>query len=353
MTKQIIECVPNFSEGVDMQIIEDIAQAIESSKGAKVLNIDPGKATNRTVITFAGEPQAVVEGAFRAVKKASERIDMSKHKGEHPRIGATDVLPLVPIQGISLEETAQLAKDLAQRIFVELRIPIYLYEAAAQKPENRNLAVCREGEYESLEQKIGTSNGPDFGNEEYTDQAHRSGATVLGARDFLVAVNFNLDTQDPAIATAIARDVREKGRTIDTGEWKQNQKGVWVRDPKGKKTGEKITIKGTLKGCKAIGWYIKEYDIAQVSMNITDIQTTPLHKAYEEVAHAAKQRGARVTGTEIIGLVPQRVLTKAGEYFSQGEKLTQEEKIQLAIEKMNLSDLREFDPQQKIIENLL
>ena len=340
--ERIIECVPNFSEGRSRETIDAIAEAIvEGGKsteygkpGVRVLNIDPGEATNRTVITFAGSPEAVVEAAFRGVQKASELIDMRKHQGAHPRSGATDVLPLVPISGVTLEECAQMARRLAERIYDELGIPCYCYEAAAFKPERKNLAVCRAGEYEALPEKMADPvRKPDFGPGIFTESAARAGATNVGARDFLIAVNFNLDTTSTDIANEIAYEVREKGHPLRKG------------------------IPGTLKGCKAIGWFIDEYGIAQVSMNITDINTTPLHAAYAEVCRAAEAHGVKVTGTEIIGLVPERCLVEAGKYYLEKQglltDLPENEIITHAINHMGLDDLRPFEPKTKVIEYLI
>jgi glutamate formiminotransferase/formiminotetrahydrofolate cyclodeaminase len=328
--ERLIECVPNFSEGRDKKIIDSIAEAIASA-GPKVLNIDPGEAANRTVITFAGTPEDVCEGAFRGVMKAAELIDMRKHHGTHPRSGATDVLPLVPVSGVTLEECAEMARTLAKRIYDELGIACYCYEAAAFRPEFRNLAVCRAGEYEALPEKLADpQRRPDFGPETMTPAIEKSGAINVGARNYLIAVNFNLDTESTKLANAIAFDVREKGRIAPDG----------------------TRVPGTLKGCKALGWFIEEYGIAQVSMNITDIDATPLHRAFEEVSRAAEARGAHVTGTEIIGLVPERVLLEAGRYFLGGDA-SDEDLLDAAIEAMGLSDLRPFEPSKKIIEYLL
>ena len=322
--------MPNFSEGRDKKIIDSIAGAIASA-GPKVLNIDPGEAVNRTVITFAGTPEDVCEGAFRGVMKAAELIDMRKHHGTHPRSGATDVLPLVPVSGVTLEECAEMARTLAKRIYDELGIACYCYEAAAFRPEFRNLAVCRAGEYESLPEKLADpQRRPDFGPETMTPAIEKSGAINVGARNYLIAVNFNLDTESTKLANAIAFDVREKGRIAPDG----------------------TRVPGTLKGCKALGWFIEEYGIAQVSMNITDIDATPLHRAFEEVSRAAEARGVHVTGTEIIGLVPERVLLEAGRYFLGGDA-SDEDLIDAAVEAMGLSDLRPFEPSKKIIEYLL
>ena len=347
----MVECVPNFSEGRDMAVIKEITDAIESVDGVRLLDVDPGAATNRTVVTFVGEPEAVAEAAFMGVKKASEIIDMRKHKGAHPRIGATDVLPIIPVAGITLEECAAIARSLAARIYDELGIPTYNYEAAANRPERRNLAVCRRGEYEGLEKRISDPNeAPDFGPGRYTDQAARSGATVVGARDFLIAVNFNLNTTSTRRANAIAYDVREKGRPMREGG-KPN--GKPVKDEKG----EPIMIPGTLKGTKAIGWFIDEYGIAQVSMNITDINATPLHIAFDEVVRAAEARGIRVTGTEIVGLVPKSALVDAAKYFLRKQKrstgVSEAELMKIAIKSMGLDDLVPFKPEEKVIEYLL
>ena len=330
--ERIIECVPNFSEGRDPETIDAIVDAIQkaggSKTGVKILNVDPGHAANRTVITFTGSPEAVVEAAFHGVRKASELIDMREHQGAHPRSGATDVLPLVPISGISLEECADLARKLAERIHSELGIPCYCYEAAAFKMQRRNLAVCRAGGYEALAEKIADpQRRPDFSPEEYNECVARHGATNVGARNFLIAVNFNLNTTSTQTATEIAYKVRESGHPT-------------------------TKVPGPLKGCKAIGWYIDEYGIAQVSMNITDIDSTPLHIAYEQVCKAAAAQGVQVTGTEIVGLVPKRVLVDAGRYF-MGEELADETLIEAAIKSMGLDDLRPFIPAEKVIEYLM
>ncbi len=349
--KQIIECVPNFSEGRNMEIIDRIVACIEKSGGVKVLDVDPGEATNRTVVTFVGSPEAVVEAAFQGVKCAGELIDMRRHHGAHPRSGATDVLPLIPISGITLEECAALARKLAGRIYTELDIPCYCYEAAALKPERKNLAVCRAGEYEALPEKIADeARRPDFGPAQFTRKAAVSGATNVGARDFLIAVNYNLNTTSTRRANAIAFDVREKGRPKREGN---PITGKIVKDDEGRT----VMIPGTLKGCKAIGWFIDEYGIAQVSMNITDINTTPLHVAFEEVCRAAAARGLRVTGTEIVGLVPKRVLIEAGKYFLKKQQrsvgVSEDEIIRLAVKSMGLDDLKPFVPEEKVIEFLM
>lgn len=351
MKKQLVECVPNFSEGRDPRIIKSITDAIESVKGIKLLDVDPGEATNRTVVTFVGSPEDVTEAAFRGVKRAAELIDMSRHHGAHPRMGATDVLPLIPVSGITLEECAELARKLAERIATELAIPTYCYEAAAFTPERRNLAICRQGEYEALPEKMGhEGKAPDFGDRPYDEGVARTGATTVGARDFLIAVNFNLNTTSTRRANAIAFDVREKGRPQREGG-KPN--GKPMKDANGKT----IMIPGTLKGTKAIGWYIDEYGIAQVSMNITDINKTPLHVAFDEVCRAAQARGLRVTGTEIVGLVPKRTLIEAGRHFLHKQQrstgLPDSEIIRMAVKSMGLDELAPFDPAEKVIEYMI
>lgn len=351
MEKRIVECVPNFSEGRDKNIIRQITSAIEAVEGVKLLDVDPGEATNRTVVTFVGSPEAVVEAAFEGVKKAAELIDMSKHHGAHPRMGATDVLPLIPIAGITLEECAELARALAKRIGEELRIPTYNYEAAAFTPERRNLAVCRRGEYEALPERM-TREGemPDFGARPFDEGIARTGATAVGARDFLIAVNYNLNTTSTRRANAIAFDVREKGRPVREG-------GSPVGKPLKDENGKTIMQPGTLKATKAIGWFIEEYGIAQVSMNITNISVTPLHVAFDEVCRAANARGLRVTGTEIVGLIPKRALIEAGKYFLRKQQrstgLSEAEIIKIAVKSMGLADLKPFNPEEKVIEYLL
>lgn len=351
MNNVIIECVPNFSEGRDKTKIKEITDAIESVEGISLLDVDPGEATNRTVVTFVGSPEDVVEAAFRGIKKAAEVIDMREHHGAHPRMGATDVCPLIPVAGITLEECAELSRKLAERVATELNIPTYCYEAAAFRPERKNLAVCREGEYEALPVKMGSEEkGPDFGNRPYDEEAAKTGATTIGARDFLIAVNFNLNTTSTRRANAIAFDVREKGRPMREG-------GKVTGKPMKDENGKPIMIPGTLKGTKAIGWYIDEYGIAQVSMNITDISQVPLHVAFEEVCRKADARGVRVTGTEIVGLVPKRTLIDAGKYFLKKQQrsagIPEREIIRIAIKSMGLDQLSEFDPQQKVIEYLI
>ena len=298
MKTRIIECVPNFSEGRDPEKIRKITDAITAVKGVRLLDVDPGEATNRTVVTFVGEPEAVVEAAFQGIRRAAELIDMRTHHGAHPRMGATDVCPLIPVAGVTLEECAEMSRKLAERVADELGIPTYCYEAAARRPERKNLAVCREGEYEALPKKMGDpEKGPDFGNRPFDEAVARTGSTTIGARDFLIAVNFNLNTTSTRRANAIAFDVREKGRPVREG-------GKLTGKPLKDEQGRPIMQPGTLPGTKAIGWFIDEYGIAQVSMNITDIARVPLHVAFDEVCRAARERGLRVTGTEIVGLVP-------------------------------------------------
>ena len=349
--KQIVECVPNFSEGRNLEVIKQITDVIERSKGIKLLDVDPGEATNRTVVTFVGSPEDVIEAAYLAVEKASQIIDMRLHHGAHPRMGATDVLPLIPVSNITLDECADLARRLAQRIADNLGVPTYCYEAAARTPERRNLAVCRKGEYEALPEKVNTpGKEPDFGARPYDEKLARTGCTAVGARNFLIATNFNLNSTSTRRANAIAFDVREKGRPLRegdalTGKIKTDEQGQPVMQP------------GTLKGTKAIGWYIDEYKIAQVSMNITDINATPLHVAFDEVCRCAQNRGVRITGTEIVGLIPKRTLIEAGKYFLEKQQrstgIPETDIIDIAIRSMGLSDLKPFNPREKVIEFLL
>ncbi len=351
MQKRILECVPNFSEGRNMEIIKQITDCIEAVEGVQLLNVDPGAATNRTVVTFVGEPEQVVEAAFQAVKKAGEIIDMRHHHGTHPRMGATDVCPLVPVAGITLEEAAEMARALGKRIGEELGIPVYSYEAAAFRPERKNLAVCRSGEYEGLSKRLDTENGrPDFGPCQFTEDVARTGASAVGARDFLLAVNYNLNTTSTRRANAIAFDVREKGRPAREGN-------PIVGKIKKDENGNPIMIPGTLKGCKAIGWYIDEYGIAQVSMNITDIRTTPLHVAFEEVCRCAHNRGIRVTGTEVVGMMPKSALIDAAKYFLKKQNrslgISESELIKIAVKSLGLDDLKPFNPQEKVIEYMI
>ena len=332
--KKLIECVPNFSEGNDLGIIRQITDRIESVDGIKLLNVDPGKATNRTVVTFVGEPEAVVEAALRGIKKAAELIDMSKHKGEHPRMGATDVCPLIPIAGISMEETVVYAKMLAEKVGKQLSIPVYLYEEAQSNASRKNLSVIRAGEYEGFFTKIKKDEWkPDFGPLEFPE---KSGATVIGARDFLVAYNVNLNTTSVRRANSVAFDIRENGRKV------QNEKG------------EEIVQPGSCKSVKAIGWFIEEYGIAQVSMNLTNINITPLHIAFDECVKSAYQRGMRVTGSELVGLVPLKSLTDAGKYFlakqNRSVGVSEKELVRIAIKSLGLDELSPFNPEKRVIE---
>lgn len=344
-TNQLIECVPNFSEGREPAVIRQITDAIAAVEGVKLLNTDPGKATNRTVVTFVGAPAAVIEAAFRGIEKAAELIDMSQHKGEHPRMGATDVCPLVPIANISMAETAEWARKLGERVGRELNIPIYLYEAAATRPERKNLATIRAGEYEGLAEKLKNADWkPDFGEAVFNAKA---GATVIGARDFLVAYNINLNTTSVRRANSVAFDVREQGRTVT------DAKGKPVLDEKGEPKREA----GACKAVKGIGWFIEEYGIAQVSMNLTDINVTPLHIAFDETCKSAERRGLRVTGSELVGLVPKSVLLDAGKYFLQKQKrslgISEREIIKIAVETLGLNAISPFKPEERIIEYLL
>lgn len=345
---QLIECVPNFSEGNDLGIINQITAEIEATEGVKLLNVDPGKATNRTVVTFVGTPNAVVEAAFKAIKKAGELIDMRKHKGEHPRMGATDVCPLIPISNISMEETAQYAQQLAQKVGSELNLPVYLYEEAQADKKRSNLSVIRAGEYEGFFKKIKDPNWkPDFGPNEF--DALR-GATVIGARDFLVAYNVNLNTTSTRRANSIAFDVREAGRVKREGD---PITGKIVTD----EHGNPVSIPGTLKAVKAIGWYIEEYGIAQISMNLTNINITPVHVAFDEVCKKANERGIRVTGSEIVGLIPLKAMLDAGKYFLEKQQrstgVSEKELIKIAVKSMGLDELSPFNPSERIIEYLL
>ena len=346
--EQLIECVPNFSEGNDLNIIKQITNQIESVEGVKLLNVDPGKATNRTVVTFVGNPNAVIQAAFLAIKKAGELIDMSKHKGEHPRMGATDVCPLIPIANITMEETTKYAQLLAKRVGEELNLPIYLYEEAQANKSRSNLSVIRNGEYEGFFKKIKLPEWkPDFGSEEYDA---KRGATVIGARDFLVAYNINLNTTSTRRANSVAFDVREAGRVMREG------------DPvTGKITtnadGSPKSIPGSLKSVKAIGWYIEEYGICQISMNLTNINVTPVHIAFDEVCKKSTERGMRVTGSELVGLIPLKSLLDAGKYFLQKQKrsigVSESELIKIAVKSMGLDELAPFKPEERIIEYLL
>jgi len=345
---QLIECVPNFSEGNDLQIINQITAEIEGTEGVKLLNVDPGKATNRTVVTFVGNPNAVIEAAFKAIKKAGELIDMSKHKGEHPRMGATDVCPLIPTSNISMEETAKYAQLLAKKVGTELNIPVYLYEEAQANKNRSNLSIIRAGEYEGFFKKIKQAEWqPDFGPNEFDA---KRGATVIGARDFLVAYNVNLNTTSTRRANAIAFDVREAGRVKREGD---PITGKVVMDS----AGNPVSIPGSLKAVKAIGWYIEEYGIAQISMNLTNINITPVHIAFDEVCKKANERGIRVTGSEIVGLIPLKAMLDAGKYFLEKQQrstgVSEKELIKIALKSMGLDELSEFNPNERIIEYIL
>src|SRR5574344_183847 len=356
---RIIECVPNFSEGRNRDVIDKIAAVIRES-GVKLLNVDPGEATNRTVYTYVGEPEKVISATFNAIKAAQQLIDMRVQHGTHPRIGAADVVPLVPVSEVTLDECAAYARRLGRMVGEDLGIPVYCYESAAFTPERQNLAHCRDGEYEGIKAKIADKNWkPDFGPTVYNETVARSGISVIGARDYLIAINYNLNTSDVAVAKEIAGEVRESGHKIK------------VPVNSGKKnagdTNEFITkrVPGLLKGCKAIGWYIDEYKVAQVSMNVTNISETPVHIAYKKVCEQAEKHGVKVTGCELIGLVPKKVMTAAGEYFFYNDTAavesaarhkkqpTEEELIQMAIKGFNLNDVKPFDPSKNIIENLL
>lgn len=349
--KQLIECVPNISEGRDANLIKLVTDEIEQVEGVKLLDVDPGATTNRTVITFVGEPEPVCEAAFRVVKKAGELIDMRHHHGDHPRFGATDVCPLVPVANISMEEVVKYAHKLGERIGTELNIPVFCYEDAARQPKRRNLASCRQGEYEALSERIVTEEWkPDFGPDTWNEHVAKTGATAVGARDFLIAVNYNLNTTSTRRANAIAFDVREKGRPQREGG-KPNGKPVLDAN------GKKIMIPGSLKGTKAIGWFIEEYGVAQVSMNITNVKQTPLHVAFDEVSAKAAARGVRVTGIEIVGLVPKSTLIDAGKHYLAKQQrslgVNEEEIIKIAVKSMGADDLKPFNPKEKVIEYMI
>jgi glutamate formiminotransferase/formiminotetrahydrofolate cyclodeaminase len=351
MQKQLIECVPNISEGRDINKINEIANIVETVEGVKLLDIDSGAATNRTVITFVGEPKQAIEAAFLLIQKASQLIDMSKHRGEHPRFGATDVCPLVPISGITLEETAAYAKELGKRVGDELEIPVYLYENAAQEEKRVNLANCRAGEYEGLKKKLSDADWkPDFGPAEFNDKISKTGATAISARDFLVAYNVNLNTTSTRRANAIAFDIREAGRFKREGNPITGKK---VLDA----NGEPIRVPGKLKAVKGIGWYIEEYGIAQISYNLTNISITPMHIAFDETCKSAERRGLRVTGSELIGLIPLKAMLDAGDFYLKKQQrslgISEEEKIKIAVKSLGLDDLKPFNPDEKIIEYVL
>ncbi len=348
--KQLIECVPNISEGRDMNKIQAIASVVETVEGVKLLDIDPGKTTNRTVITFVGEPEPVIEAAFLLIKKASELIDMSTQKGEHPRMGATDVCPLVPIAGIEMEEIIPYAHRLGERVGTELGIPGYFYEEAAKSEVRKNLANCRQGEYEGLDKLSSQEWAPDFGPNAFNDSSKRTGATAIGVRDFLVAYNVNLNTTSTRRANAIAFDIREAGRVKKEGN---PITGKQVLDT----NGEPVRIPGSLKAVKGIGWYIEEYGIAQLSLNLTNISVTPVHIAFDESCKKALDRGIRVTGSEIVGLLPLKCLTQAADYYLAKQErslgISEAEKIKIAVKSLGLDDLTPFDPNKKIIEYMI
>ena len=348
--QRLIECVPNISEGRRPEIINEIVSVVETVEGCQLLDVDPGKSTNRTVITFVGPPETVGEAAFRLISKASELIDMSKHSGEHPRMGATDVCPFVPVTGVTMEDCIQVARSLGERVGKELSIPGYFYESAAIIPERKNLAICRKGEYEGLS-KLGTQEGaPDFGPNEFNKKAQQTGATAIGARDFLIAYNINLNSTSSRRANAIAFDIREAGR-IKREEDKLTGKILTDKD------GEPLRTPGSLKSVKGIGWYIEEYGIAQLSLNLTDINVTPTHIAFDEACEKARLRGLRVTGSEIVGLVPLKVLTDAADYFLKKQKrstgISESEKIKIAIKSLGLDDLAPCNPNDRVIEYLI
>lgn len=349
--KQLIECVPNISEGRDENLIRQVTDVVETVEGVRLIDVDPGKATNRTVITFVGTPEAACEAAFRLVKKASELIDMSRHHGEHPRFGATDVCPLVPVSNISMEETAEYARKLAKRIGEELNIPIYCYEFAAFSPERKNLANCRKGEYEGLKEKLADPQWkPDFGPAGFNDYVKKTGVTAVGARNFLVAYNVNLNTTSTRRANAIAFDVRERGRVKREGD---PLTGKIVKDDKGNKVYEP----GLLKSVKAIGWFIEEYGIAQISMNLTDITVTSVHEAFDVVCKSAESRGIRVTGSELVGVIPLKAMLDAGKHYLHKQQrstgIPDREIIKIAVKSLGLDELGPFDPDKKIIEYIL
>ena len=343
--QKLIECVPNFSEGRDMAVIRAITSAIESVDGVSLLDVDPGATTNRTVVTFVGNPDAAVEAAFRGIQKAAELIDMRKHKGAHPRMGATDVCPFIPVSNVSWEEAIECAQKLGKRVGEELKIPVYLYERAAKDPARSNLSIIRAGEYEGFFEKIKRAEWkPDFGPATFNENA---GGTVIGAREFLVAYNVNLNTKSVRRANSVAFDVRENGRV-------KTEDGTPTGKPVLDEKGEPVRVPGMLKNCKAIGWYVDEYGIAQVSINLTNIEVTPVHAAFDACAESATKRGLRVTGSEIVGMVPKKSLLDAGRHYLRKQKwsegASEEELIDMAIRSMGLSELKAFDPKEKVIE---
>jgi glutamate formiminotransferase/formiminotetrahydrofolate cyclodeaminase len=349
--KKIIECVPNFSEGRNMAVIKEITNAVESVEGIKLLDVDPGKATNRTVVTFVGSPEDVVEAAFRGIKKAAEVIDMSHHSGEHPRFGATDVCPLVPVANVTMEEAVEFARKLAERVGAELGIPVFCYEFASFTDERKSLANCRSGEYEALKERIESEKWkPDFGPSQWSESVAKTGASAIGARNFLVAYNVNLNTTSTRQANSIAFDIREAGRVKREGN---PVTGKIITD----ENGEPVRIPGTLKKTRAIGWYIEEYGIAQISINLTDITVTPVHVAFDEVCEKAHLRGIRVTGSELVGLIPLKAMLDAGKYFLKKQQrsvgISDDEIIKIAIKSLGLDELAPFDPKKKIIEYVI
>jgi glutamate formiminotransferase/formiminotetrahydrofolate cyclodeaminase len=346
MMQRLVECVPNISEGRNPAVIEAVSRVVESVEGVRLLDVDPGKSTNRTVITFVGPPEVIGEAAFRLIQKAAELIDMRKHRGEHPRMGATDVCPFVPVSGVTMEECAAIAHALGERVGAELGIPGYFYESAAKTEARKNLAHCRKGQYEGLAKLETTEGAPDFGPAAWNEQTQKSGATAIGARDFLIAYNINLNTTSSRRANAIAFDIRESGRVKRTG----GPGSPIVKDA----NGEPERIPGSLKAVKGIGWYIEEYGIAQLSLNLTDIQTTPVHIAFDEACAKAQERGIRVTGSELVGLLPLRVMTDAADYFLRKQQrslgISTAEKVKIAVKSLGLDDLGPFDPNKRVIE---
>ncbi len=349
--KTLIECVPNYSEGRDLEKIEQITDAIRSVSEIKLLNVDPGKDTNRTVVTFVGEPEFVIEAAFRGIKKAAEVIDMSKHKGEHPRFGATDVCPLIPIANVSMEESVEYSRKLGERVGRELGIPVFCYEYSASAEERKSLANCRSGEYEGLKEKMGKPQWkPDFGPGDWSEHIARTGATAIGARNFLIAYNINLNTNSVQIAKEIAAEIRESGRLLHKGD---HFSGEIVRD----EFGNPLRVPGRLKNTRALGWYIKEYGIAQVSTNLTDINVTPVHVAFEEIYRSAEAKGIKVTGSELVGLIPLNAMLEAGKFYLKKKhksiNVTDDKLIEIAIKGLGLDNLKPFQPKEKIIEYLI
>lgn len=347
--QRLVECVPNISEGRNPAVIEAVSCVVESVEGVRLLDVDPGKSTNRTVITFVGPPEVIGEAAFRLIQKAAELIDMRKHRGEHPRMGATDVCPFVPVSGVTMDECAAIAHALGERVGAELGIPGYFYESAAKTEARKNLAHCRKGQYEGLAKLETTEGAPDFGPSAWNEQTQKSGATAIGARDFLIAYNINLNTTSSRRANAIAFDIRESGRVKRTG-------GPGSPIVKGA-NGEPERIPGSLKAVKGIGWYIDEYGIAQLSLNLTDIQTTPVHIAFDEACAKAQERGIRVTGSELVGLLPLRVMTDATDYFLRKQQrslgISTAEKVKIAVKSLGLDDLGPFDPNKRVIEFMI